>query len=153
VKISCKEDIHICRTNFAKQMERNLHETTSQGKIYGKWLFSKDLEVRDVLAKHGVPEPKFKGFMADSAQANWNGWSTGVEMEQFQWRTRKEHIYSTRHNRWRNIPRPTSGQTSKINIGFCVSNTRMQLHLLSLRLNILPLGHDGSHPGPWWYKA
>jgi hypothetical protein len=30
VKISCKEDVHICRTNFAKQMERNLHETTSQ---------------------------------------------------------------------------------------------------------------------------
>jgi hypothetical protein len=25
-----------------------------------------------VLAKHGVPEPTFKGFMADSAQANWN---------------------------------------------------------------------------------
>jgi hypothetical protein len=30
VKISCKEDVHICRTNFTKQMERNLHETTSQ---------------------------------------------------------------------------------------------------------------------------
>jgi hypothetical protein len=29
VKISCKEDVHICRTNFAKQKERNLHETTS----------------------------------------------------------------------------------------------------------------------------
>jgi hypothetical protein len=25
-----------------------------------------------VVAKHGVPKPKFKGFMADSAQANWN---------------------------------------------------------------------------------
>jgi hypothetical protein len=25
-----------------------------------------------VIAKHGVPNPKFKGFMADSAQANWN---------------------------------------------------------------------------------
>jgi hypothetical protein len=24
------------------------------------------------MAKHDVPEPKFKGFMADSAQANWN---------------------------------------------------------------------------------
>jgi hypothetical protein len=23
-----------------------------------------------VVAKHGIPEPKFKGFMADSAQAN-----------------------------------------------------------------------------------
>ena len=26
-----------------------------------------------VLARHGVPKPKFKGFMANSAQANWNG--------------------------------------------------------------------------------
>jgi hypothetical protein len=49
VKISCKEDVHICRTNFAKQMERNLHETTSWWKTCGKRLFSKDLEVRDVV--------------------------------------------------------------------------------------------------------
>jgi hypothetical protein len=26
--------------------------------------------LNDVMARHGVPEPKFKGFMADSAQAN-----------------------------------------------------------------------------------
>jgi hypothetical protein len=25
-----------------------------------------------VMEKHGIPEPKFKGFMANSAQANWN---------------------------------------------------------------------------------
>jgi hypothetical protein len=49
VKISCKEDVHICRTNFAKQMEQNLHETTSWWKTYGKRLFSEDLEVRDVV--------------------------------------------------------------------------------------------------------
>jgi hypothetical protein len=24
------------------------------------------------MTKHGIPEPKFKGFMADNAQANWN---------------------------------------------------------------------------------
>jgi hypothetical protein len=24
------------------------------------------------MARHGVPEPKLKGFMVDSAQANWN---------------------------------------------------------------------------------
>jgi hypothetical protein len=45
VKISCKDDVHICHTNFAKKMERNLHETTSWWKIYGKRLFSEDLEV------------------------------------------------------------------------------------------------------------
>jgi hypothetical protein len=31
-KISCKEDVHICCTNFAKQMEQNLHVTTSEWK-------------------------------------------------------------------------------------------------------------------------
>jgi hypothetical protein len=45
VKISCKEDVHIFYTNFAKQMERNLHETTSWWKTYGKRLFFEDLEV------------------------------------------------------------------------------------------------------------
>jgi hypothetical protein len=48
VKISCKEDIHICRTNFAKQIEQNLDETTSRSKTYAKRLFSEDLELRDV---------------------------------------------------------------------------------------------------------
>jgi hypothetical protein len=28
--------------------------------------------LNDVMGWHGVPEPKFKGFMADSAEANWN---------------------------------------------------------------------------------
>jgi hypothetical protein len=46
-KISCKEDVHICRTNFAKKIEWNLLDTTSRWKMYGKQLFSKDLEVWD----------------------------------------------------------------------------------------------------------
>jgi hypothetical protein len=49
VKISCKEDVQICCTNVAKQMEQNLHETTSRWKTYGKRLFSEDLEVRDAV--------------------------------------------------------------------------------------------------------
>jgi hypothetical protein len=49
VKISCKEDVHNCHTNFAKKMEQNLHETTSSWKTYGKRLFSEDLEVRDEM--------------------------------------------------------------------------------------------------------
>jgi hypothetical protein len=47
VKISYKEDIHICCTNSAKKMEKNLHETISRWKTNEKQLFSKDLEVRD----------------------------------------------------------------------------------------------------------
>jgi hypothetical protein len=54
VKISCKEDVHICHTNFAKQMERNLHETTSRWKTYGKRLFSEDLEVRDGIGRQPI---------------------------------------------------------------------------------------------------
>jgi hypothetical protein len=48
VKISCKEDVHICCTIFAIKMEQNLHETTNQWKTYGKQVFFEDLEVRDV---------------------------------------------------------------------------------------------------------
>jgi hypothetical protein len=48
MKISCKEDVHISCINFAKPMEWNLHETTSQWKTYGKRLFFEDLEVWDV---------------------------------------------------------------------------------------------------------
>jgi hypothetical protein len=47
MKISCKEDVHICHGNFAKKMEQNLQKTTSQWKTYGKRLFSEDLEVQD----------------------------------------------------------------------------------------------------------
>jgi hypothetical protein len=52
VKILCKEDVHICHTNFAKKMERNLYETTSRWKKYGKWLFFEDLKIRDVVLEN-----------------------------------------------------------------------------------------------------
>jgi hypothetical protein len=54
VKISCKEDVHICRTNFAKKMEQNSHERTSWWKMYGKQLFFEDLEDRDACAESAV---------------------------------------------------------------------------------------------------
>jgi hypothetical protein len=53
VKISCKEDVHICGTNFAKKKERNSHERTGRWKMYGKRLFFEDLEVRDVKVDDG----------------------------------------------------------------------------------------------------
>ena len=28
--------------------------------------------INDVMTRHGVPSPKFKGFMANSVQENWN---------------------------------------------------------------------------------
>jgi hypothetical protein len=48
MKISCTKDVHICRTNFAKKIEQNLHETISWWKTYGNRLFFKDLELQDV---------------------------------------------------------------------------------------------------------
>ena len=44
IKISCKEDVHICCTNFAKEMEWNSHERTSRWKMYGKRLFLRTLK-------------------------------------------------------------------------------------------------------------
>jgi hypothetical protein len=55
VKISCKEDVHICQTNFAKKMEQNLYEIISRWKTYGKRLFFEDLEVQDAKS---VKHPK-----------------------------------------------------------------------------------------------
>jgi hypothetical protein len=49
VKILCKEDVYICHTNFTKKTEQNSHGTTSRWKMYRKRLFSKDLEVQDVM--------------------------------------------------------------------------------------------------------
>jgi hypothetical protein len=48
MKISYKEDVHICCTNFVKKIERNLYETINRWKTYGKQFFSKDHEVWDV---------------------------------------------------------------------------------------------------------
>jgi hypothetical protein len=47
MKISCKEDVHICHTNFIKKMEQNLHGTISLWKMYRKQLFFENLEVQD----------------------------------------------------------------------------------------------------------
>jgi hypothetical protein len=60
VKISCKEGVHICYTNFTKKMERNLHETTSRWKTYGKHMendcFPRTLkfEMWHLVGKRGV---------------------------------------------------------------------------------------------------
>jgi hypothetical protein len=62
VKISCKEDVHICHINFVKEMEQNLHVTTSRWKTYGKRLFSKALEVRDVHDENSVATLFLSGY-------------------------------------------------------------------------------------------
>jgi hypothetical protein len=49
VMISCKEDVHIYCTNFAKKMERNSHETTSQWYMYGNDCFPKTFKFEMTL--------------------------------------------------------------------------------------------------------
>jgi hypothetical protein len=44
MKILCKEDVHICHTNFAKKMERNLHEQLTGGKCMQKGCFPRTLK-------------------------------------------------------------------------------------------------------------
>jgi hypothetical protein len=69
VKILYKEDVHIWGTNFAKQMERNLHETISQWKTNGKRLYSEDLEVQDDALKSlhtlEIFEASFLSYLGD----------------------------------------------------------------------------------------
>ena len=57
MKISCKVDVYICRTNFAKQMEQNLHERTNWWIKYEKQLFSMNLEVRDTKVSNIFARP------------------------------------------------------------------------------------------------
>jgi hypothetical protein len=71
VKISCKENVHICRTNLAKKMERNSHERTSRWKMYGKRLFFEDLEVRDACRKKF--EMVFKSYKEDKLANSISG--------------------------------------------------------------------------------
>jgi hypothetical protein len=106
--------------------------------------------LNDVMAKHGIPKPKFKGFMADSAQANWNvirviyncGDATIPMKDQemtclFHWTQSLE-----------NIRKRISVLTSKTNTGNSVGNTRMQLHPRNPKLETLPFEHGGSPLGP-----
>jgi hypothetical protein len=57
-------DSAYCRVMTIAICDMQSEDTVAQSVLW------KNLNV--VLVKHGVSEPKFKGFMADSAQANWN---------------------------------------------------------------------------------
>jgi hypothetical protein len=57
-------DSSYCRVMTIAVCDMQLKDVAAQSVLW------KNLNV--VLAKHGVPKPKFKGFMVDSTQANWN---------------------------------------------------------------------------------
>jgi hypothetical protein len=58
---------HIYDSTYYRVMTIAICDMQSEDAIAQSVLW-KNLNV--VVAKHGVPKPKFKGFMADSAQAN-----------------------------------------------------------------------------------
>jgi hypothetical protein len=108
-----------------------------------------------VLARHGILEPKFKGFMADSAQATWNAirviYGSGdaaIPMKD-QERTCLFHWTQSLEKHTKADIRAAY----KINTGFFVSSTRMPLHQMSPRLDIVPSGHGGCLPGPQQSRA
>ena len=94
-----------------------------------------------VIARHGVPSPKFKGIMANSAQANWNAVRViyGSDDATVPMKDQESPLKSIR----RPISVPTSN-TSTVN---SVGNTRMQLQLQNPKLDTLPFEHGGSPPG------
>jgi hypothetical protein len=93
-----------------------------------------------VMEKHGIPEPKFKGFMANSAQANWNDvriiYGSG------------DATIPIKDQERTCLQKRISVLTSKTNTAYFVGSIRMQLHLLNLRLVILPFEHGSSPPWP-----
>jgi hypothetical protein len=91
VKISCNEDVYICHTSFTKKMERNSHGTTSQWNTYRKQLFSKDLEVQDVIIESHSQTATY--CLVDTFYTNQKGLALGFAL--ICWR------------RWRSLPSST----------------------------------------------
>ena len=58
-------DFAYCRVMTIAVYDMQLEDAVAEMVLW------KNLNV--VMARHGIPSPKFKGFMADSAQTNWNG--------------------------------------------------------------------------------
>jgi hypothetical protein len=102
------------------------------------------------MARHGVLEPKFKGFMADSAQANWNAvrmiYGSGDASIPMKDQERTCLFYWAQS--LKSIRKPISVPTSNTSTDNFVGSTRMQLQLQNSKLNTLPFEHGGSSPGP-----
>jgi hypothetical protein len=106
--------------------------------------------LNDVMVRHGVPEPKFKGFMADSAQANWNAIRViyGNGDATIPMKDQERTSSSIGPNPLKSIRKWISVPTSNTSTDNSVGSTRMQLQLQNLKLNTSPFKHGGSPPGP-----
>jgi hypothetical protein len=109
-----------------------------------------------VLARHGIPEPKFKGFMVDSTQANWNtirviygSGNAAIPMKDQE----RTFLFHWTQSLEKHTKADIRADLYKINTDFCVSSTRMPLHQMRPRLDIVPSRHGGCPPGPQQSRA
>jgi hypothetical protein len=58
-----------------------------------------------------------------------------------------------RIKKWTTMACHVYDSTYWINTGFCVSSTRMPLHQMNMRLDIVPSRHGGCPPGPQQSRA
>ena len=100
-----------------------------------------------VMARHGVPLPQFQGFMADSAQANWNAVRIvyGGGDPRLPFLVVNERVIFTGANPLRSTPSNSLSMTSKTNTGTYACNIATQYLWMRLRPGILQLEHGGPH--------
>jgi hypothetical protein len=102
------------------------------------------------MVRHGVPEPKFKGFMADSAQANWNAVRViyGSGDATIPMKDQERSASSNGPNPLKSIQKPISVSTSNTSTDNFLGSIRMQLQLQNPKLDTLLFEHGGSPPRP-----
>ena len=133
-------DSTYCRVMTIAVCKMQLEDVATQSVVW------KNLNV--VMARHSVWSINLKGFMADSALANWNtvhiiygsgdATETMVDKEKtclFHWTQSLE-----KHTK------ATSVKTSNPNIKNSASSIKMQSQWRRLRLSILQFEHCGCHP-------
>jgi hypothetical protein len=60
---------HVYDSAYCRVMTNAVYDMQSEDAAAQMVLWK---NLNDIMGRYGVPEPKFKGFMADSAQTNWN---------------------------------------------------------------------------------
>ena len=106
--------------------------------------------LNEVMARYGLLIVNFKGFMADSAGANWNAihkiYATGDPHTKM---PNREHTCLLHWTTSMNHHTIISRKSSKNSIISYASNTKIRRRPSRLRFHTLQFGHGGSHVEPW----
>jgi hypothetical protein len=110
-------------------------------------VFWKNLNV--VMEMNGVVYTNFKGFMADSAHANWNAVRIiyGNGKRRTAWMTGREPVNFTGPNLWLSIPRSTFPKNSGSNARRCVTSIGRRRPWMKHRVCTTGYVHGGCPPG------